>query len=220
MGYKVFASYKYADSSVQQLGHLGCKTTVRSYVDEFVVQLERLGGFIYKGEHDNEDLSECSDEFIWNELKDRIYDSSITVLFISPNMSESGKLEEDQWIPWEIEYSLREQTRDGRTSHANAIVAVILPNKNKIGQYIYRNRPVVFGPSGLRTDLSGFRIVESNIENGYIELVNWQDFIKNMNHSFENAIIRKGKIPPDKIVKSFDKSRELHKIQMSKGIYL
>lgn len=57
MGRKNFVSYKYVNSSVQNLNYYS-NSTVRNYVD----YLENLLGRnnIYKGKHDGEDLSKCS----------------------------------------------------------------------------------------------------------------------------------------------------------------
>lgn len=119
---------------------------------------------IYKGEKSDEDLSSKSENYIWEHLKDKIYDSTITVVLISPNMKEEGKWERSQWIPWEISYSLRETTRNDRTSHNNAILAVILPDKN--GSYEYYRKDKMFS------------ILKNNIDNGYIYVVNWENFTK------------------------------------------
>ena len=106
MGKKIFVSYKYADDQVENLT-LGENSTVRDYIDKFEEKLDSSDN-IYKGESQGEDLSDLSDDTIWEKLKNRIYDSSVTIVFISPGMRETWKKDRDQWIPWEVSYSLKE----------------------------------------------------------------------------------------------------------------
>lgn len=77
MGNKIFVSYKYRDNQVENLSAYS-DSTVRDYVDKFERKLD-LSDNIYKGESDGEDLSNLSDNAIWEKLKDRIYDSSVTL---------------------------------------------------------------------------------------------------------------------------------------------
>ena len=48
-----------------------------------------------------------------------MYKTSVTIVVVSPNIKQS------KWIDWEIEYCLKEISREGRTSYTNGIVAVI-----------------------------------------------------------------------------------------------
>lgn len=102
-GNKIFISYKYKDNQVLNL-KADDNSTVRDYVDKLETLLKSTN-HIYKGESDGEDLSCLSEETIWEKLKTRIYDSTITIVVISPGMRELGKNDKEQWIPREVSYS-------------------------------------------------------------------------------------------------------------------
>ena len=187
MGRKIFVSYKYKDRDVQDLPGVSGFTWVRDYVDYIADHLIESGN-VYKGEDNTEDLSDKSDDYIWEHLKDKIYDSSVTIVLISPNMRESHKWERSQWIPWEIAYSLRETRRNDYTSHSNAILAVILPNK--LGSYSYYKRDNLFS------------ILRENINNGYVYVVQWDEFIRCANLDIALAIRHKEETPQYRIVKT------------------
>lgn len=196
MGYKVFVSYKYGDKNVRAINKtrdysLLNFTTTRDYVDI----LEEIIGKdnIYKGEHDEEDLSHLSENEIWEKLKDKIYDSSITIVLITPNMIDTSKTEANQWIPWEISYSLKQMTRNGRISKSNGIISVVIPDRNNSYSYVMSDF------FGMEKD-SLFPIIKNNMNNlkfnhksdtykddSYIGIVKWDTFINNMDSYLKKA---------------------------------
>lgn len=97
MGYKIFVSYKYHDDSVYPINNSTLysffnTSTVRDYVNKLESYFDWTNN-IYKGESDNEDLSYLTEDAIWERLKDRIYDSSVTIVMISPKMKELHRTE-------------------------------------------------------------------------------------------------------------------------------
>lgn len=225
MGKKIFVSYKYADNQVENLKS-GQNSTVRDYIDKFE-ELVDLSDDIYKGESDGEDLSKLSDDTIWEKLKDRIYDSSVTIVFISPGMRDSWKKDRDQWIPWEVSYSLKETSRknkhgDSVTSHSNAMLAVVLPDWN--GSYTYYLEPKTCCDTKCTAHHIEklFEIISNNkfnrIKNAqkrtcdnkdivwtgtcsYIEAVKWSDFIIDYQKYVDKAVDRQNHIDDYDIVK-------------------
>ena len=218
MGRKIFVSYKYADGNVYPVPYISdYQPKVRDYVTWLEKKFTDRTEHIYKGEHDSEDLSDKSDEYIWMKLKDKIYDSTITIVLISPNMKEAYKWDRSQWIPWEIAYSLRETQRGDRTSHSNAVLAVVLPDRNY--QYNYFQSPLSYQRSDGQWSYgedSIFSIIRKNQNNrfsyysdffsskgiypisvgeeSYIPSVVWDDFIKQPMRYIDCAVQRKENI--------------------------
>lgn len=224
MGHKIFVSYKYADDSVYNLEY-NCNSTVRDYVDDFEDKLDKTDD-IYKGESNGEDLSQLSEETIWSKLKDRIYDSTLTIVFISPNMRLTNKSDKDQWIPWEISYSLKEINRknkngDAITSKTNAMIAVVLPDTNNSYSYYLEEKNCCTSPCQVHHTGKLFSIIKKNkfnyknpnkreCSNGgvtwsgkcsYIQAVKWCDFISNVNQYIDEAYSRQKEIDDYEIYK-------------------
>lgn len=211
---KIFVSYKYKDSDVYPLIEYvpGEDTdymyTPRHYVDKII---EVIGSeHIYKGEKSDEDASHLSDTTIHSKLKDKLFDSSITVVLLSPNMVDPYEPEEDQWIPNEISYSLRVQTRGERTSGTNGLLLVALPDSN--GSY---DHAVLHERCGVRSWQTSnfFSIIKKNMFNrlnknqtlcrtcfgyhhhgwnhSYAHPVKWEDFIADYNTYIDRVVAMK-----------------------------
>ena len=202
MGHKIFVSYKYADDQVANLADQR-NSTVRDYVDELESYFDS-SSHIYKGESSGEDLSQLEEETIWSKLRDRIFDSTMTIVFISPGMKVSGVKERDQWIPWEVSFSLRTTKRKNQngytySSNPNAILAVVLPDANGSYAYFLEKQTCCSGGCTTYHRSNTFSIIGDNMfnrksadkricdngstiwrgESSYIRSVKWCDFIKN-----------------------------------------
>lgn len=226
MARKVFVSYKYSDSLVQDLnlyedsffGLIKIVTTARHYVDKLSNQLAE-DDHIYKGENDGESMGNLADSSISSKLGDKIFDSSVTIVLISKGMKDPFSSENDQWIPWEVSYSLKEQTRLGKSSSTNGVIAVILPDE--YGSYEYYitldnecdcrslNTPFLF--QILRDNMFNVKEPNRRLCNGswiytgdssYIQSVKWSDFILYPSKYIDKAIELRDKKDDFNIVKT------------------
>lgn len=106
MAHKTFISYKYSEA--------------QNLRDNIITALGEDATF-YQGEtSDSPDLTDTSTENIKKNLTHMMYNTSVTIVILSPNIKNS------KWIDWEIEYCLKNISRKGRTSHTNGIVGVIM----------------------------------------------------------------------------------------------
>lgn len=107
MAHKTFISYKYDEA--------------QDLRNRIIGAMDKDYARFYQGEtSESPDLTDTSTENIKRVLRDMMYDTSVTIVIISPRMKQS------KWIDWEIEYCLKEETRKDRTSHRNGVVGVIM----------------------------------------------------------------------------------------------
>lgn len=183
---KTFISYKYSEA--------------QGLRDEIIKSLGEAAIY-YKGETSTSpNLTDTSTQNIKNNLKNMIFDTTVTIIVVSPNMKQS------KWIDWEIEYSLKEYKRNSRASKTNGIVAVI----QKInGDYSWIRKKNIEndGHSTYTNDTSFlFDIINNNRFNqvpkeyicedcltvdankgSYISIIEEDDFLKNPDFYIENA---------------------------------
>lgn len=207
MARNIFISYKYKDNKVGPLfpySWSGTETIARYYVDELQKKLKE-GDHINLGEKDGESLEDFADSTIQSELKRKIRQSSITIVLISKGMKDPNLPEKEQWVPWEISYSLRTTTVQNQKSLKNAVLGVVLPDENNSYDWYYRSNP----DCGSLTHFTGqlFEILRVNMfnlkepeirecnntqimegEHSYIKTVKWGDFLGSTEYYIEKSI--------------------------------
>ena len=225
MGKKIFVTYKYGDTKVLKLETAGEEVTkVRHYVTELQGLLKEVD-HINKGEDDGQSLKDFKDETIESKLRQKIFDSTVTIAVVSKGMKDSIVAEDDQWMPWEISYSLKEHTRGEKTSATNAVLALVLPDEN--GSYEYYVKEDTCPKCKCRTLLTEFlfRIMRDNMFNiknpkynscdnhfsgskvylgdsSYIPTYKWTNFIADIDGPIDKALDINSRIDDYNIVKT------------------
>jgi hypothetical protein len=203
MAHKTFISYKY--NEVRDLNGLFNRTerdlsAARDLRDNIIKALGE-DARIYKGETSNSpDLTDTSTDNIKRVLRDMIYDTSIMIVIVSPNMIHS------KWIDWEIEYCLKEINRENRHSRTNGIVGVVMKvngsydwlrpthtnsdgcssistNDNYLYDIVKNNR---FNQNPKEYSCDVCKTVDS-LTGSYISLINEDDFLNNPQKYIDNA---------------------------------
>lgn len=106
MAHKTFISYKYSEA-------LDLRDAIITALGDDATY--------YQGEtSDSPDLTDTTTGNIKKNLTDMMFDTSVTIVILSPNIKKS------KWIDWEIEYCLKNITRKNRTSQTNGVVGVIM----------------------------------------------------------------------------------------------
>jgi len=186
MARETFVSYKHSEAQV-----------IRDDI------LKALGedATYYQGEtSDSPDLTDTSTENIKRNLADMIHGTSVTIVVISPNLKQSN------WIDWEIEYSLKEITREDNTSRTNGIVGVIMKHNGDYTWIVGENscadgcKPRTIKDSKLYKVISDnrFNLKEPKyacerckrvdiLSGSYISLIEEEDFLKDTSKYIENA---------------------------------
>lgn len=193
MARKTFISYKYSEAC-----------DVR---DRIINSLGDDASY-YRGEtSDSPDMTDLKTETIREALKDMLFDTSVTIVVISPHMKES------EWIDWEIEYSLREYARRGVTSSPNGLVGVLMKvdggydwiksqNSNSDGHvtasydegYLY---PIILNnrfnqdPQEYSCDVC--KSID-RLNGSYMAFIEEDEFLKNPKHYIDNAFEKHQKL--------------------------
>lgn len=108
MAHKTFISYKLSEAQA-----------LRDAI------IDKLGddATYYKGEtSESPDLSDTTTGNIKRVLSEMIYDTTVMIIVISPNMTQS------KWMAWEIGYAIKSTSRNDRTSHTNGFICVVQKN--------------------------------------------------------------------------------------------
>lgn len=211
MGRKVFVSYKYKDEQVAKLQDAFYeevnsimkwnyrRTRVRDYVDYLQEKIGR--DHINLGEKDGESLDDFADSTIETSLKKKIAQSSITIVLISKGM-KTNEVEKNQWIPWEVSYSLRTVPTSGNTKQMNAVLGIILPDETNTYDWYYTSNPNCNSVTHQTKQL--FKILKNNMFNikekefrecngskihitdepSFIKTVKWDNFIDGDNYNY------------------------------------
>lgn len=178
MAHKTFISYKYSES--------------RDLRDKIIGALGKDATY-YRGENvDSKDMSDNKRKTIKDRLSDMMYDTSVTIVILSPDMRKS------EWIGWEIAYCLRKVTRKERTSQRNGVVAVIKKVNDSYSWFEYSENGGTYYHMSKIQDIIADNHFNSNppiktaghfdrLDGSYIAFIEEDEFLRSPQEYIDNA---------------------------------
>ncbi len=106
-------------------------------------------------------------------------------------MKDQQRAESEQWIPWEIAYSIKNKRREFSSSKRNAILLVALPDKYDSYSYVDEKTFYFNVIKNNRNNLQYSYPAEklkSGCSNSYMLKCNWDNFISNVNGWINAAV--------------------------------
>jgi len=202
MARKTFISYKYSEAKELR---------------DTIVQKMGDDAKFYTGEtSDSPDMSDSTTESIKETLKDMMYRTSVTIIIISPNMTQS------EWIDWEIEYTLKQIKRGDLTSRANGLLGVIMKYNGSYDWLISRTTKQDGCTARSFNESLLYDIITKNrfnrkgaekyscttcktfdwLQGSYMSLIDEETFLKDLDKYIENAFDK------SQIITDFDLTRK------------
>lgn len=175
---RVFISYKYPEGV--------------NYRERLISKLAK-GSYKYLGENNKtKDISNFDDAAIGSILGRKIYSTDVTIILISPSINDSD------WIPWEVSYSLREIRRQNINSSRNGVIAVVLPDRYNNYDYIFertfagdsintRRLPNIIANNMFNATEESRHATSDTKFGSYISIYRWDEFCENMNDIINTA---------------------------------
>ena len=158
------------------------------------------------------------------EEYNKIYEDTEIELTKTQTGLKDTKDQLEQWIPWEIAYSLKEKTRNDRTSYTNAMLAIVIPDENNSFEYIAERKNcqychciswkinqlfTILGKNMFNKKIKNTYTCPSGTcgtihtgnDHSYIQPVKWYDFMNNKEYYINLAIERNNQIGNYEITK-------------------
>lgn len=200
---RIFVSRRYNDSSVKKIGD-NQQTIVGDYVDQLEDLLPDCELTYFTNSSDGSDLHNMLDDEnkIFKLLRDKIGPTEITLVLVSKGMRVRDRDVREQWIPWEVAYSLSNQ-QPHAGGRPNGSITVYLPDENGSTAYglTYHNDcvtvhyeplfPIIFDNNFnykqevMKKTADGF---DMHYPGGYCISLTWSKFKENPEHWINSAL--------------------------------